>query len=101
TATAFYALAVFYAPGVGLVARLRARRLQRVRIQAEDDLKALHKDTFGTGQDPRTFAERLGLSDGVTQAAVRRLTRKGLVQRDNDGLRLTDAGRRAADELIR
>jgi Mn-dependent DtxR family transcriptional regulator len=101
TATGFYALAVFFAPGVGLVARLRARRQQRIRIQNEDVLKALHKQTFGAERDARTLAERLGVPDRITRHALRRLARKGLVRRDADGPRLTDAGRNAADELIR
>ena len=101
TSTGFYAFAVFMAPGVGLVARVRARRLQRIRSRAEDLLKALHQESFGSETDARPLIERLGMTDGAMRDAVRRLERKGLVRRDRHGLHLTDAGRHAADELIR
>lgn len=101
TATALYLAAVLLAPEHGLLARRRARHLQRIRIRAEDVLKALYKDSIARPDSPDSLASHLGLTDRQWRAALRRLQRRGYLAAEAGALTITDPGKQAADELIR
>ena len=88
-----YLLAVLFAPGDGLVARLVAAMLLRWRVVREDFLAALWRQAEGT-----VIAGPRGVLP--TLAAVS-LAAEGAVERTAGGWRLTAAGRGRAETIVR
>ncbi|MEM9991022.1 MAG: iron chelate uptake ABC transporter family permease subunit [Bacteroidota bacterium] len=101
TATAFYMLAVLFAPERGLFFRAIRKRKLRQRIRWEDITKRayqLEKDgTLSLG----SLSQRLGYSENNTQRYVQILRQKGFFEKDKNRLRLTQKAREAAHQLIR
>lgn len=93
--------ATIAAPRHGLVARLLHRRRVGLATAREDLLAALYRaeESGGAGLSTGRLGDLLvGSSLG---GALRGASRERLVRRDGDRVTLTDAGRRAAAELVR
>lgn len=95
-AGAQFAVAVFVAPRHGVVARLMRQLGLATRIAAEDILSRLYRRLEGPTHGREPSAGLLG------RLALWQLWRRGEVERvEGGGLRLTAAGRRRAESLVR
>ena len=101
-ATAIFGLAVLLSPSHGIIFdRLRRRRLAR-HVQSEDVLKAIYRHgPFPPAEHLRPLIEAVELPVKRIRAALAGLQREGLVSRPPDGVAVTDAGRKHAEQLVR
>lgn len=104
--TALLGVSLLFAPNRGIVQAWRRDRRLRLRIRHENLLKDIY--SFGERRAdfarPVTWPELMGLRGQGRHALGRRargLRRRDLVELDGDALRLTDAGRRAAERVVR
>lgn len=96
----FFALAMTFAPRRGLVPRALRRRRAAATARMTDYLKAL----FAQPDQPvpaEALGQRLGDAPDVAAAVTARLARAGLAVASPAGVRLTDAGRREAGQVVR
>ncbi|MBX7168702.1 MAG: metal ABC transporter permease [Pirellulales bacterium] len=97
--------AVLFGHEYGLVSRLLRRTALRLRVAAEDILGAMFRhEEDGGGARPLSLGElppRRGWSRWLQRLALSRLARKQMVAFEGGGYRLTDAGRIAAQDLVR
>ncbi|MCA9291287.1 MAG: metal ABC transporter permease [Phycisphaerales bacterium] len=105
-AGAMFGLAVLFAPRHGVLSRAAHRLRLAVRIAAEDALGLLYRlDEHGLTASRATVSKRLrealGLGPLLVAAALRRLQRSGLARVTEQGLVMTEPGRRAATDLVR
>ena len=105
-ASAVLVLSLLLAPERGMVwGWVRALRLSR-RIRHEHLLKDLYalgerRGDWATAVPLPELLDRRSQVDRVASRAVRRLARRGQLQRVDGGVRLTAAGRLAAEEVVR
>lgn len=97
-----FALALFFAPRHGLVARQFNRAALSVRVASEDVLAALYRRAE-SGLPP-AFPGALGTGPAgplLRRAALVILRRRGLVRHEADGYSLTPAGHDHAAQVVR
>ncbi|NNF44932.1 MAG: iron ABC transporter [Phycisphaerales bacterium] len=101
-----FAITVLAAPRHGVVSRVVVRRRLRGRILREDALGLLYR--LEEQDQPVTRSElvdrlrtALVIGGGVATRAFRGLVRRGLAEPAAESLRLTDAGRVRARQLVR
>ncbi len=101
---ALFALAFLAAPGRGLIAQ--ARQAARQRAWLAQQMLAIHLLSHeGTAAEREENAisrlpAHLRWDPAFTERVIRQAERAGWVVRDGDLLRLTEAGRRAAQEVL-
>ncbi len=105
-ATAAFVLALLFAPGQGLLARLLERRRVALQVALDDVLKAVEELAEGPGRggQPATveqLAQQTGLPLARTRRMVHRLIRRGLAQSQAGQVHLSPEGVRQARRLIR
>ncbi len=104
TSGVLFLLSMLAAPARGLVAvGLRRVRLS-ARIARDHALRELYLHERGPatgGASPRALAEEIGVSSLAGRWLVARLSRAGLVARENGALALTDRGRRLGRRVDR
>lgn len=101
-ATACFLLAFLLAPRRGVVARALRRRQAANRTLQEDLLKALFAPGDPEASSPvSAVAERLGASPSVVMRRVGALERRRLIDRHDDQVTLTAAGRAESLRMIR
>lgn len=105
-ATALFGLSLLFAPRRGLVARAARLLSLRARVGRENALRALYelgeaRDDWQTPAPLGALLSRPGESSTGIRSQLRALQRDGLVTRTADGFLLTDAGQRAAYEIVR
>lgn len=103
----FFTAALFFSPRQGVVVRAGRRVLLSLRILGEDALGALYRADEKTGPAaPSSLSAATLRSQLLCQALPLRLVlwelrRRGLVESDHGGFRLTDKGAVQARELVR
>ena len=101
-AAALLLAALLLWPRVGLVARLRRRRVPGERERLEDALKQLEgAERSGTSLSVHDLAGRMGITGDEAAALLARLSAEGLARLAEEGLVLTDEGTRRARRLLR
>ncbi len=97
-ATSIYLLAALFAPEKGLIARYRASRVQQVKIEMEDMVKAAFKLEQFTLE---SLSSQLGFSPSKARRLAARLRAARLMTVSDGVLELTEAGVERAKGLIR
>jgi manganese/zinc/iron transport system permease protein len=106
TGSSVLVVSLLFAPRRGLVRSLLAERALRRRIRSENLLKDLWLERERSGDSPPevTLPVLMGLRGarpGEIARTVAPLSRRGLVASEGDALRLTPAGERAAERVVR
>ena len=101
TATALYLLAVFFAPEKGLLFRFFQKRRLGIKIQLEDTLKQAVRLQDKGKLSLDHLSERLGFSKNKLRKHLDTLRKKGFFEIENSSLKLTEAGMREANKLVR
>jgi Mn-dependent DtxR family transcriptional regulator len=97
-ATSIYLIAALFAPEKGLIARYRASRVQQLKIEMEDMVKAAFKlEQFTLEQ----LGSQLGFNASKARRLVARLKAARLMTVSDGVLELTDEGVERAKGLIR
>jgi manganese/zinc/iron transport system permease protein len=101
-----FVVALLFGPRHGVVVQAVQDLLLSYRIACEDVLGSLYRveeraDAATSAAKSRTVSRLLGIPPLVAKLAVARLRLSGLVHGDAHGLRLTDAGRLAAETIVR
>src|SRR5687768_12248467 len=101
-----FTIALLASPRHGVISRMAHRGMLTLRIAREDMLGLMYRLEEMGGGEPYTAAaavlrEAKGIGHLTATFAGRDLLRRGQVVRSNGGLRLTDAGRDAARQLVR
>lgn len=94
-------LAVLFAPKHGLIAGAWRRLALSHRIAAEEILASLYRSEEGTATTLEDDLTAHGISPWTRRQALSSLTWSGHIRREILGYRLTEAGRRRAEEIIR
>ncbi|MEM1330103.1 MAG: metal ABC transporter permease [Planctomycetota bacterium] len=95
------ALAIVASPKHGVITRLIRRRKLAARVAMDDLLAALYR-AEEAGEDSLTLGRLCGLLVGRSlHVATKNALRSNLVRQESDTVRLTDAGRAAATEIVR
>lgn len=99
----FYLVAVFFSPHYGILSTLVRNLQTSLRIVREDLLGMLYRLEELAVERPLTPREaRKAVGGGLpARLGLRSLLRRGHARRDAEGLRLTDAGRQQAAQLVR
>src|SRR5690606_15050517 len=95
--TGFYLLALIFAPERGILSRFSKRRTMRRKVLEEDILKR----AVIPSSDPQRLLAELNLSQPGMNRYLQLLSKKGLMQRDNNEWVLTVTGQQRANEIIR
>lgn len=98
-ATVFYLLAVFFAPEKGLVFRFFRKRNLQKRIRVEDLLKQAYRLEDKEALTLVGLSEKLDYRDSLMKQYLRELRTTGYFE--NNKLKLTTTGKKAAEKLIR
>lgn len=101
-----FVLALVISPKQGLLVRAVRQNLLGLRVACEDVLGLLYRlDEMQLGGSSGTVRKLLGERRGgaalVQRLALYKLAREGKIATEAAGYRLTEAGRRAAEELVR
>ena len=105
-ASAVLVLSLLFAPERGMVwGWVRALRLAR-RIRSEHLLKDLyrlgeHREDWGTPVPLPELLDRRAQGGAAAARTLRRLARRGRLERVGEGYRLSPSGRRAAEQVVR
>ncbi len=100
-ATLFYLLAVFFAPGKGLLFKYLHRRKNKAKIQFEDTLKQALKLHERNNLSLPSLIDRLGFNAATVKRHLSTLKQRGLVIVNQNEIQLTDDGHAAANKLVR
>jgi len=101
SATGLYLIAVFAAPGRGLLSKYLKRQKKRQRILLEDVLKQAVKLSEREGATAEKIAGKLGLSTPKVLGLLRRLERQKLMRLNGRQVELTEKGLQNGYALIR
>jgi len=99
-----FAVALFFSPRHGLVPKAVRRFALSMQILCDDVMALLYRRTERTAEleaDRRWIAEELFCGGAMLSLALRRLQRAGSVEQVDGQYRLTDDGRRRAEQLVR
>jgi len=96
-----YGLAVFFAPKKGLFVQWVQKRRRLRETNLEDVLKAALKQKESSETDIALLSVKLQKSNSEVQAALRQLTKRGLVVVMDNKFDLTLSGKKRAYELVR
>lgn len=100
-ATAFYLLAVMFAPQKGLLVRFLKKRSNRLKILREDILKQALKLHEANELSPEKLADKLEIPQVKLRQQLPILRQKGWIKKDKNVLTLTEEGISRALELVR
>lgn len=100
----FFLTALIFAPDRGLLARRLERARRRERFAVEMLLVHLSRHEGSVSEAAENslahLTGELNWQPAFAQATVSRADRQGFIERQNGSLRLTDAGRQAAEQLL-
>ncbi len=96
-----FTLAAVFSPTHGVVARTLRRRALSARIILEDLLAALYRAHEAGDHEPREASVAAAIGHKYAPSALAAAQRQSLITRQNNTVRLTEAGLAAAADLVR
>jgi len=100
-ATSFYMIAVAFSPSKGLVFKYIQRLKQKKKIVKEDILRQVIKAKGAQATTITQLKENLGLDESAIHSGIQNLKTLGLLQKQGQGVVLSDSGRKKANDLVR